>query len=236
MKKKMRMFIICTVFALIISCKNHADLKQGVEKKVKQGIENGIEIERKIKQGIEEQVKGFLEKEKEIISDDEIAKKLREEELKEKKENKQEEKKEEVKVEREEKQEELMQGDDPNSHISEPALKTTRDSVGQQKEEQRQKEKEEQKVVEQKEEQAKAKAEQERKEKEEKRKQEQQEQEEKQVKSKIETLTKKIDEINRDIDSIKYKSWFVGDEKRITVGPQEVIDKVTGPILDYFTI
>ncbi|WP_422850457.1 hypothetical protein, partial [Borreliella afzelii] len=125
--------------------------------------------------------------------------------------------------------------------------------------------KEEQKVVEQKEEQAKAKAEQEKKEKEErerkdkekqqqeqrkrqeeeKKKQEEQEKakaekerkekEERQIKSKIETLTKKIDEINRDIDSIKYKSWFVEDVKRATVRAQEVIDKVTGPIYDHFT-
>ncbi|SCW44170.1 Erp protein C-terminus [Borreliella japonica] len=207
MKKKM--VIICAVFAVIISCKNYAggeDLKQNLEEQVKE-IKQGVEIERKIKQGIEKQVEGFLEKKEGIISDDEIAKKLKEEEeLKEKKENKQED------------EEELMRGDEPNSHISEPALKTTRGSGGQQKEEQQQEEKEEQ---------AKAKAEQERKEKE--------EQEEKQVKSKIKTLTKKIDEINRDIDSIKHKSWFVEDEKRLEVKATEVRDKVTGPIYDHFT-
>ncbi|WP_418454806.1 hypothetical protein QIA25_05750 (plasmid) [Borreliella spielmanii] len=300
MNKKMRMFIIYIVFALIISCKNYSDSKQTIERKVKQGIEKGVEIGKEIKQGLEKQVKGFLDKEEGVISDDaivhEIAKKL-EEEVKEKKENKQE----------QEDKEELMQGDDPanidqpsilqaNNQDSTPALEAAQQitSGGQQKEEEKGKEekeqakaekvkvkeeqkvveqKEEQKVVEQKEEQAKAKAEQEKKEKEErerkdkekqqqeqrkrqeeeKKKQEEQEkakaekerkekeerqrqeQEERQIKSKIETLTKKIDEINRDIDSIKYKSWFVEDVKRATVRAQEVIDKVTGPIYDHFT-
>ncbi|WP_419262527.1 hypothetical protein, partial [Borreliella afzelii] len=173
-------------------------------------------------------------------------------------------------------EEELMQGDDPNSHSNMPALKTTQDSVGQQKEKEEQAKAEEVKVKEEKIEQAKAKAEQEKKEKEErerkekekqqqeqqkkrqeeeKKKQEEQEkakaekerrekeerqrqeqeQEERQIKSKIETLTKKIDEINRDIDSIKYKSWFIENEKRLEVKATEVRDKVTGPIYDHFT-
>ncbi len=271
------MFIICAIFSLIISCKNYADSKQTIKRKVEQGLE----IERKNKQELKKQVKGFLDTKERIVSDDptvyEIAEKLKkEEELKGKKENKQ------------EAEEELMQGDDPNSHSNMPALKTTQDSVGQQKEKEEQakaeevkvkEEKVEQakaeevKVKEEKVEQAKAKAEQEKKEKEErerkekekqqqeqrkrqeeeKKKQEEQEkakaekerkekeerqrqeQEERQIKSKIETLTKKIDEINRDIDSIKYKSWFVEDVKRATVRAQEVIDKVTGPIYDHFT-
>ncbi|ACJ73165.1 Erp42 protein (plasmid) [Borreliella afzelii ACA-1] len=257
-----KMFIICAIFSLIISCKNYADSKQTIKRKVEQGLE----IERKNKQELKKQVKGFLDTKERIVSDDptvyEIAEKLKkEEELKGKKENKQ------------EAEEELMQGDDPNSHSNMPALKTTQDSVGQQKEKEEQAKAEEVKVKEEKVEQAKAKAEQEKKEKEErerkekekqqqeqrkrqeeeKKKQEEQEkakaekerkekeerqrqeQEERQIKSKIETLTKKIDEINRDIDSIKYKSWFVEDVKRARVRAQEVIDKVTGPIYDHFT-
>ncbi|WP_215540950.1 hypothetical protein [Borreliella bavariensis] len=262
MNKKMRMLIICAVFALISSCKNYVSTED-------------------LKQNVEGKVRGFLETKKGIVSDDptvyEIAEKLKEEELK-------------GKQEKEDK-EELMQGDDPanidqpsilqtNNQDSTPALEAAQQitSGGQQKEEEKGKEekeqakaeevkvKEEQKVVEQKEEQAKAKAEQEKKEKEErerkdkekqqqeqqkkrqeeeKKKQEEQEKakaekerrekEERQIKSKIETLTKKIDEINRDIDSIKYKSWFVENEKRLEVKATEVRDKVTGPIYDHFT-
>ncbi|WP_422850165.1 hypothetical protein [Borreliella afzelii] len=272
MNKKMRMFIICIFFTLIISCKNYAsseDLKN-------------------LEQNVKGKVKGFLDTKERIVSDDptvyEIAEKLKEEELKGKKESKQE----------QEDKEELMQGDDPanidlpsilqtNNQDSTPALEAAQQitSGGQQKEEEKGKEEKEQAKAEevkvkeeQKGEQAKAKAEQEKKEKEErerkekekqqqeqqkkrqeeeKKKQEEQEkakaekerrekeerqrqeQEERQIKSKIETLTKKIDEINRDIDSIKYKSWFVENEKRLEVKATEVRDKVTGPIYDHFT-
>lgn len=261
MNKKMRMFIICIFFTLIISCKNYAsseDLKN-------------------LEQNVKGKVKGFLDTKERIVSDDptvyEIAEKLKEEEL----------------MQGDDPANiDLPSILQTNNQDSTPALEAAQQitSGGQQKEEEKGKEekeqakaekvkvKEEQKVVEQKEEQAKAKAEQEKKEKEErerkekekqqqeqqkkrqeeeKKKQEEQEkakaekerrekeerqrqeQEERQIKSKIETLTKKIDEINRDIDSIKYKSWFVEDVKRATVRAQEVIDKVTGPIYDHFT-
>ncbi|MBB6043595.1 hypothetical protein QIA34_05330 (plasmid) [Borreliella yangtzensis] len=52
MKKKI--FIICVIFVLIISCKNYADLKQGVEDSVK---------------NTEQQIKGFLETKKEELTE-----------------------------------------------------------------------------------------------------------------------------------------------------------------------
>ncbi|OJH14352.1 hypothetical protein ER70_09310, partial (plasmid) [Borreliella bissettiae] len=168
-----------------------------------------------------------------VVSDDptvyEIAEKLKEEE-------------------KQETKEELIRGDDPNninkaqilqanSQDSKPELEAVQqsESGGQQKEEEKkeeQKDKAKAEEVEAKEEQAKAKAEQERKEKGE---QQKRQEEERQVKIKIETLTKKIDEINSNIDSIKYKRWFMGDEKRLEVKATEVRDKVTGPVYDHFT-
>ncbi len=46
--------------------------KTNHRKKVKQGIEKGVEIGKEIKQGLEKQVKGFLDKEEGVISDDAI--------------------------------------------------------------------------------------------------------------------------------------------------------------------
>ncbi|MBB5141569.1 hypothetical protein [Borreliella afzelii] len=71
--------------------------------------------------------------------------------------------------------------------------------------------------------------------KEEEEKQRQKEEEEKRAKDKIEILTKKIDEINRDIDAIKHKSLLLEDVKREIVAATEAIDKITGPIYDHFT-
>ncbi|WP_418885718.1 hypothetical protein [Borreliella tanukii] len=236
MNKKMRMFIFCAVFALIISCKNYADLKQGVGKKVKQGIENGIEIERKIKQGIEEQVKGFLEKEKGIISDDEIAEKLKEQEQKDKE-------KEHHQEQAQEQKQEKMQGDDPNnvnqaqilqssSQDSKPELEVVQqsESGGQQEEQgkEQKEEKKEQKVeqpqVGQESLQAKAQEQTE--------DEDEEDEKQKKVKDKIKELTEKIDEISKGIDDIKRKKSFV---EEMPLNPKEVRDKVTGPILDYFT-
>ncbi|WP_373584956.1 hypothetical protein [Borreliella afzelii] len=70
---------------------------------------------------------------------------------------------------------------------------------------------------------------------EEEEKQRQKEEEEKRAKDKIEILTKKIDEINRDIDAIKHKSLLLEDVKREIVAATEAIDKITGPIYDHFT-
>ncbi|MBB6043654.1 hypothetical protein [Borreliella yangtzensis] len=245
MGKKIIIFTISVVFAVISSCKNYADLKQDVKGKVK-GFREGVE--KKVKQGVkqaEQKVKGFLEKEVKDISD-EIAKRLQEEENKK---HKKEEKKEEVKVEREEEQEvkddkqedekkekqedsnkinqaQILQA---NSQDSKPELEAVQqsESGGQQKDKKnQQKDKKNQQ-------EEKEKEEREKREKEEKRKQEQED--EQKVKEKIKELTNKIDEINNGIDSIKYKRWFVEDEKRFEVKATDIRDKVTGPILDYFT-
>lgn len=235
MNKKIIIFIVGSVFALIISCKNYADLKQGVEQ-VEQKVNGfGEGVEKKVKQGIkqaEQKVKGFLKKEEKNILD-EISEKLKEEE-KDKKENKQE----EVKVEIEENKEELMQGDDSNNsvlssppifptsgHSDTPILKSTaQNNSGSSKVKEKEKQKED-KIKEQSEEvilQVQT--------------QEQTEEEDKvKAEAKIKELTNKIDDINKDIDSIKHQSWFVEEVERVIVGAQEVIDKVTGPILDYFT-
>ncbi|MBB6031943.1 ribosomal protein L12E/L44/L45/RPP1/RPP2 [Borreliella spielmanii] len=63
----------------------------------------------------------------------------------------------------------------------------------------------------------------------------QRQEEEKRTKDTIEILTKKIDEINRDIDAIKHKSLFLEDVKREIVAATEARDKITGPIYDHFT-
>ncbi|WP_421136295.1 hypothetical protein QIA36_05545 (plasmid) [Borreliella yangtzensis] len=232
MNKKLIMFIFCAIFALIISCDNHGNLKKIEEKN--QGKEN--QKVKKNNQGGDlkgPQVQGFFEKVKGIISTDPTVSKIAEK-LKEEEKDKQEKKK-EVKVEREENKEELMQGDEPNninqaqilqanSQDSAPKLETVQqiESGGQQEEE------------ETKEEQLKAKAEAE-KEAKEKEEDKRRQQEKEKVKAKIKDLTNKIDKINRDIDSIKHQSWFVEEVERVIVGATEVRDKVTGPILDYFT-
>ncbi|MCD2413905.1 ErpL protein, partial [Borreliella burgdorferi] len=59
MNKKMKMFIICAVFALIISCKNYATSKdlEGVV----QDLESSEQNVKKTEQEIKKQVEGFLE-------------------------------------------------------------------------------------------------------------------------------------------------------------------------------
>ncbi|ADQ30324.1 outer surface protein F (plasmid) [Borreliella burgdorferi JD1] len=59
MNKKMKMFIICAVFALIISCKNYATSKD-LEGAV-QDLESSEQNVKKTEQEIKKQVEGFLE-------------------------------------------------------------------------------------------------------------------------------------------------------------------------------
>ncbi|MCD2401793.1 ErpC protein, partial [Borreliella bissettiae] len=88
----------------------------------------------------------------------------------------------------------------------------------QQKEQKRQQEEQERKV----------KAEKEKREREEAEQQKRQQEEvgKRQFDNQIKTLTAKIDEINENIDVIKWQT---------TVGPQGVIDRITGPVYDDFT-
>ncbi|MBB6043581.1 hypothetical protein QIA34_07685 (plasmid) [Borreliella yangtzensis] len=248
-----KMFIICAVFALIISCDNHGNLKQGVEGKVK-GFREGIE--KKVKQGIkqtEQKVKGFLEKVEGIISTDptvsKIAEKLKEEEkLKEsannggqerreqnrednkKQEKEQQEQNVEVQVAEEKKVEKV---EEVKRQEEKENLQVQETQVTQVQEQAEQKEKSEEEQVKQEEnlqvETAEAEAEVEIE------VEEEEEDEEEKAKAKIKDLTNKIDKISKDIDSIKHQSWFVEDVKRVIVGATEVRDKVTGPIYDDFT-
>ncbi|WP_422849829.1 hypothetical protein [Borreliella afzelii] len=100
---------------------------------------------------------------------------------------------------------------------------------------QRQEEEEKQRQKEEEEKQRQKEEEEKQRQKEEEEKQRQKEEEEKRAKDKIEILTKKIDEINRDIDAIKHKSLLLEDVKREIVAATEAIDKITGPIYDHFT-
>ncbi|PRR07342.1 ErpC protein [Borreliella burgdorferi] len=63
------------------------------------------------------------------------------------------------------------------------------------------------------------------KEEEERQRRAKEEEEKRQVDAQIKRLTSKIDEINGDIDVIK---------DRVSVGAEEVRDKITGPVYDYF--
>ncbi|WP_373477054.1 hypothetical protein [Borreliella afzelii] len=51
----------------------------------------------------------------------------------------------------------------------------------------------------------------------------------------MEILIRRIDKIDKDINVIKYKSSFIENIKRIIVVSTEVVEKITGPIYDYFT-
>ncbi|MBB6043642.1 hypothetical protein QIA34_06435 (plasmid) [Borreliella yangtzensis] len=265
MKKKM--FIVCSVFALIISCKNYAsgeDLENSV-KNVKQqvkGFKQGIE--KKVKQGIEKQIKKFLDKEEKIISDDptvyEIAEKLKEEEIKEKKENRKdfnlEEKEnpkndlkdnEDVKVLKPEPI--TLENKEPKLEIAEtlkpklpeiPKLPIVAKSVVKEKtEEEKAKEKREEDLKRRRREkyaEELKKMEERKKQREERRKLRELESGEsfleKVTTIKIVEIARKIDKITSDIDSINPKSYF---EERTEVSGKEVEDKVTGAIYDDFT-
>ncbi|WP_373585023.1 hypothetical protein [Borreliella afzelii] len=249
MNKKMRMFIICGFFTLIISCKYYAsseDLKN-------------------LEQNVKGKVKGFLEAKERIVSDDptvyEIAEKLKEEELKGKKENK--EKKEDsnkndlkdnedVKALKPEPKSIALENKEPKLEIAEilkpelpempklPVVSVVVKPVVKEKtEEDKAKDREyeelKRKRIEQyqKEEKERLK----RKEEREKRKKLRESESsgkflEGATKGKISTVVKQIDKIISDINSINPGSFF---EERMVVSGKEVEDKVTGAIYDDIT-
>ncbi|ACO38246.1 Erp22 protein (plasmid) [Borreliella burgdorferi 29805] len=225
-------FIICAVFALIISCKNYAtskDLKQNPEGKIKGFLDPTKDKITSIGPKVDEVAKKLKQEERELMQGDDpngsginppptllengndntlvpIAKSAEQSgDQKEEKSGKVEEKKEKQES-KEEKVEE--QNQEKKQKKEERNVKEEK----QKQEEERQKQQEE----------ARAKAEKEKREREEKQKQE----EEKKVKGRIKTLTDKINEINRDIDGIKGQT---------SIGAEEVRDKITGPIYDDFT-
>ncbi|MCD2320812.1 ErpC protein [Borreliella burgdorferi] len=225
-------FIICAVFALIISCKNYAtskDLKQNPEGKIKGFLDPTKDKITSIGPKVDEVAKKLKQEERELMQGDDpngsginppptllengndntlvpIAKSVEQSgDQKEEKSGKVEEKKEKQES-KEEKVEE--QNQEKKQKKEERNVKEEK----QKQEEERQKQQEE----------ARAKAEKEKREREEKQKQE----EEKKVKGRIKTLTDKINEINRDIDGIKGQT---------SIGAEEVRDKITGPIYDDFT-
>ncbi|WP_418456906.1 ErpC protein [Borreliella kurtenbachii] len=225
-------FIICAVFALIISCKNYAtskDLKQNPEGKIKGFLDPTKDKITSIGPKVDEVAKKLKQEERELMQGDDpngsginppptllengndntlvpIAKSAEQSgDQKEEKSGKVEEKKEK------QKQEEERQKQQEEARAKAEKEKREREEK-QKQEEERQKQQEE----------ARAKAEKEKREREEKQKQE----EEKKVKGRIKTLTDKINEINRDIDGIKGQT---------SIGAEEVRDKITGPIYDDFT-
>lgn len=248
MNKKMRMFIICAVFALISSCKYYAsseDLKN-------------------LEQNVKGKVKGFLDIKERIVSDDptvyEIAEKLKEEEeLKDKKEKKEEKEdfnkndlkdNEDVKVLKPEPKPIPLENKEPKVKIAEKMLKpelpeipnlpvVVKPVVKEKTEEEKAKDKEYEDLrrrrIEQYQKEEKARLER-KKQREERKKIRESESKEKFLegvtKGKISTVAKQIDKIIIDINSINPGSFF---EERMEVSGKEVEDKVTGAIYDDIT-
>ncbi|WP_215536713.1 hypothetical protein [Borreliella bavariensis] len=255
MNGKMRMFIICVFFTLIISCKYYAsseDLKN-------------------LEQNIKGKVEGFLDTKERIVLDDpivyEIAEKLKEEEeLKGKKENKK-----DVNLENKEEKEDSNKNDvkdnedakvlkpelepialenkEPKLEIAEilkpelpemPKLQLLVKPVVKEKtEEEKAKDREAEELKRRRIEQHQKQEEERLKRKEEREKRKKLREAESSrnflegiTKGKISTVAKQIDKIISDINSINPASFL---EERIEVSGNEVEDKVTGAIYDDIT-
>ncbi|MCD2393575.1 ErpC protein [Borreliella burgdorferi] len=229
MNKKMKMFIICAIFALIISCKNFATGKD-------------------LKQSAKEQVQGFVDKILDPIKDkiasndpevDEIAEKLQEEE---KKVNSGEGENEKAIDSGKDQKEEDKEGNEQAPILGEKKEKNTEEDrkivnlgekeAGVKKETKEDEDKE--KVEEQKQKEKRAqekrqrqekKAQEKRQRQEERKRKRQEQQEKRRAENKIKTLTDKIDRVNGNIDNIEHQT---------SVKPKAVIDKITGPVYDDF--
>lgn len=242
-----KVFIICAIFALISSCKNYAsseDLKN-------------------LEQNVKGKVKGFLDTKERIVSDDptvyEIAEKLKEEELKGKKENK--EKKEDsnkndlkdnedAKVLKPELESIALEDREPKLEIAGKILKpelpeipklpiVAKSVVKEKTEEEKAKDREYEELKRKRIEQYQKQEEERLKRKEEREKRKKLRESESGesflegiTKNRILEIARKIDKITSDIDSINPKSYF---EEKTEVSGKEVEDKVTGAIYDDIT-
>ncbi|WP_417861957.1 hypothetical protein QIA45_05775 (plasmid) [Borreliella andersonii] len=262
MNRIIKMLIICTVFVLIISCKNFSgskDLKQGVEEKVK----GFLDIKDKITSN-GPKVEGVAKKSKkeEKIIVDEIAEKLKEKDevVKDKEENKKNvnlEEKEDLKndlkdgkdakvlkpeiiaLENKEPKLEIVEIVKPKLPAMPNAVALVKPLVKEKTEEEKAKDKEAKEL---------RRRRREKYEKEEKERLEREKEREKRKKlresessenflegiteSRISKVTKNIDKIISDIDSINPGTFF---EERTEVSGKEVEDKVTGAIYDDIT-
>ncbi len=240
MNKKMKIFIICAVFVLISSCKIDTTGKNATGKDATGKNTIGKDAE----QNVKGKIQGFLEKILDPVKDkiasngpiaDELAKKLQEEE----KVNNGEEENDkavflgEESKEDEEENEQAVNLEEKNAEEDKKVVNLEEKELEAKKETEEDEDKEE--IEKQKQEVEKAQERKQRQEEKKRKKQEQQEEKkrkrqeqrkERRAKNKIKKLTDKIDEISWNIDGI---------ESQTSVKPKAVIDKITGPVYDYFT-
>ncbi len=133
------------------------------------------------------------------------------------------------KVEEKKEKQENAEGNTKGKEVIEQQKKQQEETAKKAKAQKEKREREQKIQQKQEEQQRRAKEEEERqrraKEEEERQRRAKEEEEKRQVDAQIKRLTSKIDEINGDIDVIK---------DRVSVGAEEVRDKITGPVYDYF--
>ncbi len=133
------------------------------------------------------------------------------------------------KVEEKKEKQENVEGNTKGKEVIEQQKKQQEETAKKAKAQKEKREREQKIQQKQEEQQRRAKEEEEQqrraKEEEERQRRAKEEEEKRQVDAQIKRLTSKIDEINGDIDVIK---------DRVSVGAEEVRDKITGPVYDYF--